>query len=80
MQLTSSAGTGKGNNYAYLVSDEKSRDAAIIDPANPPEYAPRTLLRVSLELELMIGRVLPVLQEQTGSGAVNLKSIINTHQ
>jgi len=52
--------TGKGNNYAYLVSDEKSKDAVIIDPANPPE-------------------VLPVLQEQTSSSAVNLKNIVNTH-
>ncbi|PNS17598.1 hypothetical protein CAC42_2993 [Sphaceloma murrayae] len=31
---------GKGNNYAYLVSDEKSKDAVIIDPANPPEVLP----------------------------------------
>lgn len=31
-------GEGTGNNYAYLVSDEKTKDAVIIDPANPPEY------------------------------------------
>lgn len=31
---------GSGNNYAYLVVDEKSKDAVIIDPANPPEVAP----------------------------------------
>lgn len=31
---------GTGNNYAYLVIDEKSKDAVIIDPANPPEVAP----------------------------------------
>ncbi len=30
---------GSGNNYAYLVTDEKSKDAVIIDPANPSEYA-----------------------------------------
>jgi hypothetical protein len=30
-------GKGTSNNYAYLVVDEKSRDAVIIDPANPPE-------------------------------------------
>lgn len=30
-------GVGSSNNYAYLVSDEKSKDAVIIDPANPPE-------------------------------------------
>ncbi|ROT43168.1 hydroxyacylglutathione hydrolase [Sodiomyces alkalinus F11] len=31
---------GSGNNYAYLVRDEKTKDAVIIDPANPPEVAP----------------------------------------
>ncbi|KAL8806398.1 MAG: hypothetical protein Q9200_005054 [Gallowayella weberi] len=30
--------TGSGNNYAYLVTDESSKDAVVIDPANPPEY------------------------------------------
>ncbi|KAL8763685.1 MAG: hypothetical protein Q9184_000580 [Pyrenodesmia sp. 2 TL-2023] len=29
---------GSSNNYAYLVTDEASKDAVIIDPANPPEY------------------------------------------
>ncbi|MCJ1411305.1 Cytoplasmic glyoxalase II [Ptychographa xylographoides] len=33
-------GEGSGNNYAYLVVDEKTNDAVIIDPANPPEVAP----------------------------------------
>lgn len=32
--------TGKGNNYAYLISDEPSKDAMIVDPANPPEVSP----------------------------------------
>jgi len=32
------AGTGSSNNYAYLVTDDKSKDAVIIDPAHPPEY------------------------------------------
>lgn len=31
-------GTGTSNNYAYLVKDDKTNDAVIIDPANPPEY------------------------------------------
>jgi len=31
-------GTGTGDNYAYLVIDDKTKDAMIIDPANPPEY------------------------------------------
>ena len=33
------SGEGTGNNYAYLVTDEKSKDAVIVDPANPSEYA-----------------------------------------
>ncbi|KAK3116710.1 Cytoplasmic glyoxalase II [Teratosphaeriaceae sp. CCFEE 6253] len=33
---------GTGNNYAYLVTDEKTKDAVIIDPANPSEYAALT--------------------------------------
>ncbi|KMP08888.1 glyoxalase-II [Coccidioides immitis RMSCC 2394] len=32
--------TGKGNNYAYLISDEPTKDAVIVDPANPPEVIP----------------------------------------
>lgn len=31
---------GSSNNYAYLVRDDKTGDAVIIDPANPPEVAP----------------------------------------
>ncbi|KAE8335317.1 hypothetical protein BDV24DRAFT_144118 [Aspergillus arachidicola] len=32
--------TGKGNNYAYLVTDEPTKKSVIIDPANPPEVVP----------------------------------------
>lgn len=35
---TEDAGVGSSNNYAYLVVDEKSKDAVIIDPAHPEEY------------------------------------------
>ncbi|KAL8880649.1 MAG: hypothetical protein Q9198_001985 [Flavoplaca austrocitrina] len=31
-------GVGSSNNYAYLVTDESSKDAVIVDPANPSEY------------------------------------------
>jgi glyoxylase-like metal-dependent hydrolase (beta-lactamase superfamily II) len=31
---------GTGNNYAYIVSDSKSKEAVVIDPANPPEVLP----------------------------------------
>lgn len=37
IQLLTRVGEGSGNNYAYLVTDDKSKDAVIIDPANPPE-------------------------------------------
>jgi hypothetical protein len=32
-------GTGTRDNYAYLVSDEKTKEAVIVDPAHPSEYA-----------------------------------------
>jgi 1,4-alpha-glucan branching enzyme len=35
-QLTCT-GEGSGNNYAYLVTDDKTKQAVIIDPANPSE-------------------------------------------
>ncbi|KAI7578837.1 hypothetical protein KC346_g19291, partial [Hortaea werneckii] len=28
---------GSGNNYAYIVTDDKTKDAVVIDPANPSE-------------------------------------------
>ncbi|CRK46266.1 hypothetical protein BN1723_006964 [Verticillium longisporum] len=31
---------GSSNNYAYLVKDDKTKEAFIIDPANPEEVAP----------------------------------------
>lgn len=43
------AGVGSSNNYAYLVSDDESKDAVIIDPANPPEYV-SLLSRVPISL------------------------------
>ncbi|KAJ8114677.1 hypothetical protein OPT61_g3497 [Boeremia exigua] len=33
-------GEGSGNNYAYLVSDDKTREAVIIDPAHAEEVLP----------------------------------------
>jgi len=32
-------GVGSSNNYAYLVTDDATKETVIIDPANPPEYA-----------------------------------------
>jgi hydroxyacylglutathione hydrolase len=31
---------GTGNNYAYLVTDDKTKETVIIDPAHPPEVLP----------------------------------------
>jgi len=31
---------GTGNNYAYLVSDDKTKESVIIDPAHPSEVLP----------------------------------------
>ncbi|KAK5216474.1 Cytoplasmic glyoxalase II [Exophiala xenobiotica] len=44
-------GVGSSNNYAYLVSDDETKDAVIIDPANPPEVTP-TLSEKSKTLNL----------------------------
>ena len=41
LNVSCGIGTGTSNNYAYLVKDDKTNDAVIIDPANPPEYANR---------------------------------------
>lgn len=71
-------GVGSGNNYAYLVVDDKSKDAVIIDPAHPEEcvYA----LEQYGSHELIENRVTPVLQKQIGDGKINLTAIVNTHQ
>ncbi|RMZ87017.1 hypothetical protein DV736_g5754, partial [Chaetothyriales sp. CBS 134916] len=47
---------GSSNNYAYLVSDEKTHDAIIIDPANPPEVTPvlEKALKGSLNLTAIV--------------------------
>lgn len=38
-------GVGSSNNYAYLVVDDASKDAFIIDPAHPEEYVTNTMKR-----------------------------------
>ena len=71
-------GVGTSNNYAYLVVDDHSKDAVIIDPANPPEYG---LLILFLGTAFnTFCRVAPVLKEQIDSGKINLTAILNTHQ
>lgn len=37
LSIDFSLGVGSSDNYAYLVVDDKSKDAVIIDPANPSE-------------------------------------------
>ncbi|KAK5078337.1 Cytoplasmic glyoxalase II [Lithohypha guttulata] len=51
---------GSSNNYAYIVTDEDTKEGIIIDPANPEEAG-------------------PPLSEAIKSGALRLKSIVNTH-
>ncbi|OAP62640.1 hydroxyacylglutathione hydrolase [Fonsecaea erecta] len=34
------SGVGSSDNYAYLVTDDETKDAVIIDPANPQEVLP----------------------------------------
>lgn len=76
--LIQSLGEGKSDNYAYLVIDDKSKDAVIIDPANPDECVPANLYQgITLIWKY---RVAPVLKEQINSGKINLTAIINTHQ
>ena len=71
-------GTGTGDNYAYLVTDDKTKDSMVIDPAHPPEYA--FLSNICSFTGLTCGRVVPVLKKLIDSGDINLKAIINTHQ
>lgn len=74
-----SSGTGSSNNYAYLVVDDKSRDAVIIDPAHPEEYVPR--FKGSKKHGLIDRcRVTPVLKPQVEAGEIKLTYIMNTHQ
>ena len=72
-------GSGSSNNYAYLVKDSKTKDAVIIDPANPPEYV-RSYGAVLGAYLTNLGRVAPVVKEQIDAGEINLTAIINTHQ
>jgi hydroxyacylglutathione hydrolase len=63
-----------------LVTDDKSKDAVIIDPAHPPEYVSMSHYIVSETALIRFDRVAPVLKEQVDSGKINLTAIINTHQ
>jgi hydroxyacylglutathione hydrolase len=61
-----------------LVVDDKSKDAVIIDPANPEECV--AILWTMGEYVLIWDRVAPVLKEQIKAGKINLTAIVNTHQ
>jgi len=39
--------TGSSDNYAYLIVDDKTKDAMIVDPANPSEVLPLLKSKVS---------------------------------
>jgi hydroxyacylglutathione hydrolase len=59
--------------------DDKTKDAVIIDPANPEEYEYGVHVENTLVL-MWRDRVAPVLKEQIGAGKINLTAIVNTHQ
>lgn len=74
------AGTGSSDNYAYLVVDDKSKDAVIIDPANPDECVYNQYEQQEVAELISEFRVAPVLKEQINAGKINLTAIVNTHQ
>jgi len=62
------------------VIDDKTKDAAIVDPAHPPEYVENSRMRCGKSATLTYSRVLPVLEKEISENGINLKAIINTHQ
>ncbi len=64
-------------NYAYLVTDDKTKEAVIIDPANPKEYGEAIFEHDHPSSQR--GRVLPAIKKAV-DGGVKLTNIINTHQ
>lgn len=60
------------------MKDDKTNDAVIIDPANPPEYVRSHGSHVRCLTNFV--RVAPVLKEQIDAGKINLTAIMNTHQ
>ena len=40
---------GQGDNYAYLVTDETTKDSVIIDPAYPKEFVMLTFVFTTSE-------------------------------
>jgi hydroxyacylglutathione hydrolase len=68
---------GSSDNYAYLVVDDKTKDAVIIDPAHPSEYAGHPSPQ---SLTLTPPRVAPVLKKAIDDGSINLTAVVNTHQ
>ncbi|CRG84402.1 hypothetical protein PISL3812_01694 [Talaromyces islandicus] len=75
---------GKSNNYAYLVTDEPTKQSVIVDPAHPEEYVALSLFSfldlVSARWRLKPDdRVVPVLTAERDAGRIKLNAIINTH-
>lgn len=66
------------DNYAYLLSDDKTKDAFVIDPASSREYA-HTITAYRSLLDTVC-RVIPVLAKLTSAGSINFKGILSTHQ
>ncbi|KAI9794904.1 MAG: Cytoplasmic glyoxalase II [Piccolia ochrophora] len=62
-----SIGVGTGDNYAYLVVDDNSKKAMVVDPASPPEVIP------------VLERQVIKKGDKKEEGKVDLVGIINTH-
>jgi hydroxyacylglutathione hydrolase len=66
---------GTSNNYAYLVTDEKSKEAVIIDPANPEEVVP--VLKEAIESgEIKLTAIVNTHQyvQTHGRGAISVRA------
>ncbi|GAB1196893.1 hypothetical protein APSETT444_006172 [Aspergillus pseudonomiae] len=73
----SSRRTGKGNNYAYLVTDEPTKQSVIIDPANPPEVAPVLKSQIA-DGKIDLTAILKIFGKLPVIGGKNCQSVTQT--
>ncbi|KAJ0308301.1 hypothetical protein COL516b_003570 [Colletotrichum fioriniae] len=66
---------GSSNNYAYLVKDDKTNDAVIIDPANPSEVTP-VLQKAIKSGEINLTAIVNTHQRQQGELGLDKLPII----
>lgn len=68
---------GRGDNYAYIVTDDATKESLIIDPAEPDEYV--ECVQLLMDITDYCFRVLPVLKKLEGEDKIKLTAIVNTH-